>query len=289
MLGSYLDESSDQKKKEALCVGGILINDTCLSQIQDAWIAGLKIAGISYFHFTECKGLHGEFFHYRAKYKSEAKNVAGNILANFEDILLSTSWIGFGLGIVIQDYLGVLREFPGVSIFYSRDPTDFAYGQIMYEIAKAVRKNARGWQAAFFIDESSDYPKISDTFRGVKTNHPIIGKTMATVAPLNDKKTPALQMADLLVGNIKESFIKALRIGKEYGSLDDKWKNHIELIGICNKSHMLKNIKTNLLSPRLLAGKIATRQPPKLSGTNIRRQEKNRRRCLVKEKHSKVS
>ena len=282
LLSSYLDESSDKEQKQTLCVGGLLISQRSLDKIQGAWIERLATAEIAYFSFTDCKGLHGEFLPYRAKYKSEARNMADSVLADLESILLSGSWIGFGLAVLIADYERVLAEIPVSSVFYEKDPTELAYGQIMCDIARAVRKEAPNHAVAYFVDESSDYPKIAHGFRAIKSNHPIIGKTMMTVAALDDKGVPALQMADLIVGVVRESIVAWLKSGNRYSTLDDKWRVRFEKgIARWDGEHTMKNLKATLRSHKFISGTIANRLLPKPSASQKRRQEKLRRKSLV--------
>lgn len=280
MLDAHLDESSDKHKTTVLCVGGIVAAPPLLQSIQTAWIDRLEDENIRYFRFSDCRGMHGQFFQFRQKYGDRARERAEAVLHDLETILLSTSWIGFGLGVVIQEYMEVLREFPTLSSIYREDPTEAAYGQMMYEIARTVRKQAPGLRVAYLIDESNDYPKIAGVFRATKQNHPIIGRTMTTVAPLNDEITPALQMGDLIVGKIREAF--AAWISDSSRTLNetwsDEWNSHIEDVGIWNRAHMLRSVRATIT--KVSNGKVVMREVPKPSGSELRKQEKARRKRL---------
>jgi hypothetical protein len=283
LLSSYLDESADQKKKEALCIAGILIREDNLARIQEQWIERLRVAGIPYFHYTECKGLHGEFFSYRRKYGTEAHQRADAVLEDLEGILLSASWGGFSAGVLVSEYMGILHDIPASKHIFREDPTEALYGQMLYEIARQVRRNAKGFQVAYFIDESSDFSKIYDMFEGTKANHPVIGRTMKTIAPLDDKDVPALQMADLFTGRIREGFIAWLKSGRpDNPIMDAKWNKHIEPTWIWDREHMIRLIKTTLKSPKLKDGTIAVRLLNKPSAADLRRQEKARRKQITR-------
>lgn len=283
LLSSYLDESADKKKREAFCVGGILIHEENLSRIRHEWTQRVHRAGIPYFRYADCKGLHGAFLSYRKRFKDDASQEADRVLKDLEDILLSAPWGGFSAAVLVSEYIGILSEFPAAKHIFREDPTESAYGQMFYEIARQVRRNAKGFQVAYFIDESSDYSKIYDMFQATKINHPIIGKTMKTIAPLNDKETPALQMADLVTGMIRDEFIAWVQSGRpQRALLDAKWNGHVEPTWIWDRPHMLRIIRATLNSHKLKTGKIATRPLRKLSGAELRRQEKARRKQLVK-------
>lgn len=292
VLSTYLDESSDKRAKKTLCIGSMLLNDACLKEIESAWAIRVQEAGIDYFRFADCKGLHGEFFHYRKKYSSlvEARTRAEAVLSDLEKILLSTSWVGFTMGILIPEYAEILRDVPVSKLIYRDDPTELAYGQMLFEIAREVRKNAKGFQVAYFIDESSDYPKIAEVFAGVKTNHPIIGKTMATVAPLNDKQVPALQMADLIAGMTREAFIRWVETGRPNRPIfHEKWHNHLGPTWIWDKDHMIRTIWGTLNSHKMRTATLATRLRSKPSSSDTRRAEKTRRKELMKKKNEAKS
>jgi hypothetical protein len=280
MLSAYLDESADKQKKVVLCVGGIVAADPFLQGIQDSWKKRLELENVPYFRYSDCKGLHGSFFHFRKRHGASGYDRAEKLMRDLEDILLSTSWIGFGMGVIIQEYKKVISEFPGLSTIYLEDPNESAYGQMMYEIARAVRKNAPGHQVAYLVDESSDYPKIAGAFRATKINHPIVGRTMTTVSPLNDKVVPSLQMADLVLGKIRESFARWMsdRTHTLNEDWSDEWNAHISDVGIWNRAHMLRGLRATLTKAQ--TGNAALRPPPTPSLADIRKQERIRRKSL---------
>jgi len=280
MVSAYLDESSDKRKQIVLSVGGIVAPDPFLQQIEGLWMDRLNRDNVLYFRYSDCKGLHGSFFHFRKKFGDGAQQRANDVLADLESILLSVPWVGFGLGVIIKEYKGVLTEFPELSTIYMDDPIEAAYGQMMYEIARAVRKNAPGHEVSYIADKSSDYLKVAGAFLATKVNHPVIARTMTTVAPLDDKQTPPLQMADLIVGKIRESFAAWLlnpkrTLNEEWS---DEWNSHIANVGIWNRAHMLRSARVTIARAR--SGRAAIRPLPKPSPTETKRREKARRKYL---------
>jgi hypothetical protein len=195
LLQSYLDESSDEKKEHVFCVGAFLANEVHWKEMQGAWLNRLRVPDeIAYFRSTSCKSVNGPFFKLRAKYGSNAHSIANKIRADLEALLLSYSWLGFGIAIVISDYQEVLKTVPIAKRFYKQDPVEMAFGSMFYAIGRAVRAKARKYQVSYIIDDSTYSAKITDVFKAVKINHPVIAKSMATVVPLDDKTTVPLQI-----------------------------------------------------------------------------------------------
>lgn len=203
--------------------------------------------------------------------------------ADLELILLSSHWIGFGLGVLIRDYQEVWNAFPVARTLYREDPVEAAFSQMFFEIARATQKAAPDHQVAFIIDDSTYSGKIADAFKAVKIIHPSLASSMATLDPLDDKITPPLQMADLIASIVKDVFLEWLAQGKaEYAPLELKWHNHFEVIGKWDKEHMLTNIAETLIDPRYEARQFPQRPPPGPTKRDLKRKEKQRRKALIK-------
>jgi hypothetical protein len=179
ILQAHIDESSDREQENVLCVGGILAHPVSLAAIQSKWLERLKFPDeIDYFRATDCRRVDGAFFKLRNKYGSGAQAVADKIRGDLEGILLSYSWIGFGIGVLIPDYREIWNSFPTTRRFYRRDPAEAAYAGLFFEIARAAQKNAPDHRVAYIIDDSTYSGMISDAFDGVKINHPEVGRAM---------------------------------------------------------------------------------------------------------------
>jgi hypothetical protein len=207
----------------------------------------------------------------------KAKKVADSLRAELEDMLASSCLIGFSIGVVIPDYKAVLQEYPIARRFYAEDPIVAAYSQIMYEVARQVRKNAKGFGVAYIVDDSTYSDKIKHAFEAMKINHPTVGVSAKTCAPFDDKDTPALQMADLLANVTKDIFLNWLACGGAHPELG-RWHNHIERIGKWDKEHMLRSLGRTLRSPRFAKGTLAPRlvSQPKMTKSQCKRIRRSR-------------
>lgn len=284
VLGAFIDESYDEKREYAFCLGAFLANEIQWNLAQKKWLNRLAEDEIEYFRSSDCKALEGPFKKLVKRYNSKARahDAANAIRSDLEDILLSYSWLGFGLGIVVADYQEVFHITPAARMMYSEDPTEAAYSQIMYEIALAVQKNAPGCEVAYVIDDSSYSGRIAEAFKAVKHNHPELAPTMRSILRLDDRVTMPLQAADLIASAIKDGFLDWVQTGKPADSpqIKEKWftePNHIQQIGLWDKRHMLDSIRRTITNPKFISGEIARKIPRKIT----KKEQKRIRKILI--------
>jgi hypothetical protein len=287
LLHAFLDESADEQRKSAFCVGAFLAAEPHWRAIEAEWKSRLTSDGIAYFRATDCKAASGPFFQLRKKYGGlpGALQAAERVRTDLEDLLLSFHWIGFGLGVVVGDYDAVLEGIPETGFFFAKDHTVAAYSQMMYEVARSVRKNAAGHEVTFVIDASSCGPKIEDAARAIKIIHPVIGSSIAGVAEANDKMTVSLQVADLVAGLVKDTFQTWLQSGKpRYLPLSARWTNHFEAIGTWDAEHMLRAFGKTLRSRRFAHGLLPSPKLPPVRKSIIKKARREMARQAMKDK-----
>ena len=290
VLDSFLDESSDQEQKHVLCVGAFLGQKRYLDEIQNRWIDRLGQDGVAYFSAKECKSVRGPFEHLRERYGlQKAKQMTEVIRNDLENILLGSHWIGFGFGIIIRDYESVLAEFPIANRFYAADPTEHIYAQAMYEVTRAVRREAKRWGVAFVIDESTYSDHIIAAYKAMKKNQPVIAESAKTILPLDDKVTPSLQMADLLASVTKDVFLDWIinYPERKTAPIPKRWGNNVEKIGKWDRAFMLHSLYKTLSSPRFAKDTLARRTLRELKMTKSERKKQRKELIarLTKEKH----
>jgi hypothetical protein len=283
-LQSYLDESSDEMRKDVLCVGGFMAYEEDWTAMQEVWRERLRVPDeISYFRATSCKGIHESFFKLRKKYIDDARSVADKVRADLEDILLSRPWRGFGIGVLVPDYNAVWQAYPLARRMFRKDPVESAFAVMFCEIARAAQDVSSENRVAFTIDDSTYSGIIAEAFKGVKVNHPGLARSMATLEPLDDKVTPPLQMADLLASVVRDTFLEWLKVGRpQYIPMKEKWSNHFQLVGMWDKEYMLMNMVDTIDDPRFQTKQLALRTAPERTGAELRREEKRRRKALIR-------
>ena len=281
VLGAFIDESYDEKREHVFCLGAFLANEVQWNLAQIKWLKRLAQDEIEYFRSSDCKSLEGPFKKLIKRYNSKARahEAANAIRADLEDILLSYSWLGFALGVVMPDYQEVFHITPAARMMYSEDPTEAAFSQLVYEIALSVQRNAPGCEVAYVIDDSSYSGRIAEAFKAVKHNHPELAPIMRSILPLDDKVTMPLQAADLIAGAIKDGFLDWVQTGQpaEGPQFNQKWftkPNHIEMIGLWNKEHMLHSIRKTITNPKFISGELARKIPRKITKSEQKRMRK---------------
>jgi hypothetical protein len=284
MFDSYLDESSDKHQESVVCVASFLARERYWQHIQQLWIDRLAKDGVKYFSAKECRAVQGPFRHLRRIHGSleAAKAVAAKIRSDLETILLSEpQWTGFCVGIIVQDYKEVLRDYPIAARFFARNPLEHAYAQVMYESTHTVRRKAKGNKVAFFIDDSTYSDQVINAFKSMRTNHPMIAKSAKDdVLPLDDKDTPPLQVADLLASIAREGFLAWMKDrSKGNYPLPEQWDARFERIGMWDKKHMLRSLARTHSSARFANDTLARRPPTEKKMT--RGDIKRMRRAMV--------
>jgi hypothetical protein len=195
---------------------------------------------------------------------------------------LSCPWIGFGIAILVPDYNEIWKSFPAARRFYQKNPVEAAFGDMFYTIARATQENAPDHQVAYFIDDSTSSRAVIDAFKGVRANHQALASSMATISPLDDKKTPPLQMADLIASIVKDVFLEWLKTGKpEHVPLEEKWHSHFQLIGKWDKEYMLTSLAETLGDKRYGRGELASRPIPEPTMRDLKRKRKRTRKALI--------
>jgi hypothetical protein len=288
IVDSYSDESADEKCEQAFCVGAIIAGAHHWALIQDEWKKRLN--GLDHFSCKDHRTLGGPFQKLIRQCGSlaAARKKADAIRADLEDVLLSIDWWGgFGVVVPIADYRAIFHTSPFARHIYKDRtiPTVPAYSQMMFQIVHTVRRETPGQEVgvAFYIDKSSDEKKIQDAHRAIKIIHPTIGGSL--VAPpvaLDDKVTPPLQAADLLVGIVKDAALKWITDGRpRHGvAVHSKWIRHFaEPIGVFDSAHMLRSVTRTIRSKRFITGTLPM-QPQQIN----KRDRKRQRRVLMQKR-----
>jgi hypothetical protein len=278
VIECFLDESSDQERQDVFCVGGFIANEVYWRAMQKEWVERLAKDGVAYFRASDCKSLSGPFRVLTRKYGSVAKArpIAEKLRRDLEQIIAPYHWIGFAVCVPMSEYTEVFHVSPAARLLYPEgDPTEPAYAKLMYQIARLTRKNAPLTEIAYVIDEARFSGKIVDVFKATKQNHPIIGKVMRSILPLDDKVTPALQIADLIASVVKDAILERLKTGEPL-KLPYPWKGHFSEEGLflLDQKSILCDIKATLKSKRYYKGKLAKRAVIPLSKSEKKRRHK---------------
>lgn len=275
----FLDESSDETRKDIFCVGGFVAHRDFWKAMQTLWVSRLDQDGIDYFRTSDCKSLSGPFEKLIRKHgsRSKAHIVADKLRGDLKTIITPYHWMGFALGVPMADYNAVFRVSPSAHLLYLEgDPTEAAFSKLIYLVAESARENAPEFDLAYVIDESSYSGRIADAFKAIKQNHSELASTMRTILPLDDRVTPPLQIADLVASVIKDGTLEHLRTGKPV-LLPDNWYGHFEgkfQLTLYDKDSILRDIEATIKDKRRYDGTLAQRVSPPLSKSQRKRRQK---------------
>lgn len=258
-----LDESADQKRERVFVAVAVGQRVPSWGDVEKQWMDRIGRDNIKYFSSTECRALEGEF----RKFKTNAyppptgREAATKIRSDLETIFLSSHLIGFATAIHMPEYLEVIKQYRAARIFFETDPHVYAYYSLMHQVTRVVRRKAKDCAVAFIYDESTYSEKVRDAFRALKQTHPVVSQSMATFAPLDDKVTPALQVADLVAHKIKDAVEQWFsRGGSHYIQLSKEWRQHIDFVGKVDRDYMLNCIYRTVASKRFTRGLLPVRK-----------------------------
>jgi hypothetical protein len=216
MLKAYFDEGNDDK---VFLMGGWLADVAEWERFSQAWTTELKASpSIEYFKNNEAMGLKDQFAGWAEKCRDEkvlafARIIAGHELVGF------VGGVGFAK---FKNLFGgsILPKKTLRSIVKYTEPYHFACLGVIsvtlgYQVLEA--KN-RSDQVDFIFDEGvrflddcvANYPRLKSVLP------PEAGAIAGAVNSENDRRTPELQAADMLVGQA----LLNLRIGRNTGPLD---------------------------------------------------------------------
>lgn len=212
MLGTaYLDDSADATQSVAFVASGFFCIEPEWRRLRRGWRKILKPHGIRYFRATDWRNLSGSFEPLRLKWgEARARVIANDIRSRLVTLMdSSTLLMGFGFAINMQDFWEVdaLPEAKACPQWMREchDYETYAFRNMFCKITESVIHLTSDDNYLFFIcDESNHYRKLKRGFDRVKNKFPVLGERMLSLAPMNDKLIPELQMADFMADIARE-------------------------------------------------------------------------------------
>ena len=244
MLAFYMDESADQRQERIFSVSGVLADMDLWCEFDGEWRARLKHDEVQYFRTSDYFAMEGEFRKMADRYGlTNARVLANALFADLKAILKSYDVHFFCLGCPIATLQEVRRE-PRPWIVLNSDPYVMAHEELIYRTARMVRESSQPEPIAFIFDENDKGEAFSDIgWAEFKSNiYPrSIAQCMTTLAPLDDKKFPALQAADLIAHTARRAFEKQLTTHSiKYGDLYDmaEWRDELAYMAMYNAEYL---------------------------------------------------
>jgi hypothetical protein len=198
VFGCYIDDSADHKNT-VFSVAGFVGESDVWFDVERHWERALKHAGVDYFRTTDCVNLLGGEFQRLADIHglTTARVIADALLADLKQIIATSDIYAFSTAVLLEDYQQVLSEPDGAVVLYP-DPYVFTHYQFIGVVLEEFLKSKRSEIRAFLYDESSKTYLMQAGWEGFKKENPNWAKYAGTLAPLDDKVSIPIQIADLL-------------------------------------------------------------------------------------------
>jgi Protein of unknown function (DUF3800) len=250
MIGTaYLDDSADGNESQVFVAAGFFCIDEEWKRLRREWRKILRPHNIPYFRTTDWRNLTGGFAGLKDKWKQDRARVIADKVKEQLESLLETSELlgGFALGINLPDFYEV-DSMPEARANkkWMRECHDFkthAFRHVFYQLAHLVGYKLDGDNYVTLIcDDSNHYRKIRRGFDRMKIKFPHLADRMLSLAPMDDKTVPQLQMADLLADVTREMTTRHIATqGAEAEPLNIKSK--VINVNSWSKPQMLKLLR----------------------------------------------
>jgi len=220
-----IDDSAD-RNREKVIISACLIGD-CerWRDLVRPWKIKLATNNLNYFKSSECGALSGEFLQFRSeqKYpKPMGREAADKIRDDLDQIIKNSEVQGIGVIVPVPVFNKIYSEPRYAAIISSPDPYQWAVQLLWNQCAKGMEELGRNHTVTFAHDDGDNYDRLRNLFRDYKAKNPKNARRMADFVPLDDKKHPTIQAADVAAsvtqrfavewaGNPNEATLKRLK------------------------------------------------------------------------------
>ncbi len=241
-----MDESADGQRKKVFVVGGFIGTKEHWVDVEGAWESRVKRDGLDYFRTSDCIKLTKEFEKWVSRYgKKEARRMANELFDDLKILLKSTELQFACLVVPMADYAEIAAEPEGRRVL-DPDPYFSAYGELVYRIARIVGDSPDRDMVAYLFDEHSKAERLSARWSDFKHRHPRAAAHMATIAPLDDKVSPCIQIADLIAHNTRETFEDQMDRNDENMASLEEWKPMVLWLARWDKVYLREMVSTSI-------------------------------------------
>jgi hypothetical protein len=268
-MWAALDESADRERKHVFVVAGYLARQGNWTEIERQWMLRLERESdpqpMKYFSNSECMSFAGEFARFRdnAKYpKPQGRLAADKIRDDLQDIMKGAPAAGFALGVLLKDYRRVRKSSRARSLL-GTDPYEQTYAMTMICIAGNLEDEMPSREVvAYLCDDHDKAANVRSVYDELKRQNPICGQWMGSLSHMDNKKSPALQAADLLAARCKDFLVKMIT-SPDTQKLRDTFKSRVggdvsikyldtKSLKLLVDANLLKNGKPSIYSTQQL-------------------------------------
>ena len=243
LLKVYIDDSADQQQQEVVLAGAFIGRFGQWSRVKTKWRRALKRENIGYFKSSEYKVLDGEFRKYRdpVKYPKPHGSVAAKALRDeLESIVCKGGIVGWGMCLSMPDWHRARNSDKHGPAILDR-PFEIVVQKLLLDLSESVTQlMGDGHGLTFIADESSSSERMEKVYLDFKR----VNKSLENIVGfthLDDKKTPPLQVADMMAGVAKECYEDFLKSGGEI--IPKRLKDVIMRIRVIDEAYLLAIIE----------------------------------------------
>jgi hypothetical protein len=234
-----MDDSADEERKNIFVVAGFLGQTETWFEAERHWERRVKDVGLDYFRATECHSLRGEFQKLvNAHGMKKAREIRDELLADLKSIIKSSNLLAFCFLGPIPDYSRAVADSYGPYVF-ERDPYIQAHLHLIYHVAAEACDHIKSPEpVAFVFDEHNKAAALQGRWPEVKKNSPIASRCMGTLAPLDDRISPAIQMGDLMAHSAKRAFEHRLDDLKSGLTDLQEWTSNLQWVASWDEKYL---------------------------------------------------
>jgi len=202
---SFLDDSKDKGAQRIMVSAGFYAGKDDWESFRIDWNKVLGTHGLEYFKSSECHSVNGQFLGFRKSGKPYAtpdeREAARGVRTELKSVLSRHPGIrGIGVAVQLEDYRR-MAALPEAHSVLPPEPYKAALSSVMFETVQHMRQRNRYSVVAFVHDEEDDFEDLRGCYRAFREMNSKTAKYMGGFQPMNDKKTPALQAADLIANH----------------------------------------------------------------------------------------
>src|SRR5271166_2903 len=217
----YLDDSKDQKQEIAYVCAGFYGTQDAWQHFTEKWNAQLKAEGIGYWKSSECHSLDGEFRRWRILPPPLSHQAAYQIRDRLQAVALKCPGLhGVGMAVPVKEHEAVQKYEHASEVF----PEQFIYHRAFeLTLLHSVRAACKGPRdlMVYVHDDGPDFPLLHALFKSYKQKNPLTGSHLTALLPLDDKETPALQLADMFANGLQARSVEFLSGKRDHFSDDE--------------------------------------------------------------------
>lgn len=226
-----IDDSCDRKRSKYVCAGSLIGNKDSWNKFNKKWRKALnRDPSLEYFHGKDIPWLEGPFGQFRNKdiYPPPAGIEAAYAKREeLRNVVEESDLIGFGVGVLVPEYMRIRDSHPRGKIFMARDPFEYVLQELIYRTTKTIVEYRGDVEVSFVSDNSNRAPVYEAVYADWKKRNPNTAKSMLGITHEDDKRHFGLQAADMAASSVNAIYKSHVDDGSvpiEYALSERFWR-----------------------------------------------------------------